>query len=479
MTACRERRAKSKSTPSLKRSASPKKTKNSFSESSPPRKTFKPNSSSKSQPKRTLFHYFSPSKSVKSTPKNTTHRKVSESPRSTLRSGSMGSTPSSSPTSTSTSESIVDEHETEIVNLFDSTNSSDKNRMSLAPLNSNVLANAQRSKASSDQASTKKPVKNDLNGLSACAKTITTLTSRKRHSDESFSVALESQGDEADSKRFKIFKYESDTIEQGPKPQTPTKKPESTPGVKDVPFTPTTQTTALPTNDTATESTTPSNNKQEQSNLSIGLIRVKSSKATIKELCTCVYENFDHSNVNENQSKPNSIPSIYRLFEGAILGRNERSKKDPSKVNIGIPTSENGVSRKQLSTHILQPDPPKDLELPKILGRDVLSSTCEISLQNYLNYQQKTCPCLKVTCAKNAMNPIVVVKAIVNHESSVSNGNNVVPNNRVFVTPGNCVKLRGTLFLITFLLFLTEYHAALFLSFSPLNMHFAFYLVSW
>ena len=527
----------SKVTPPLKQQQqqrsilSPKKKKSPLSKRRTKSKSLSsPSSSSpnKGSSKRTLFHYFSPSaggsttrtsksksklfssspsSSLKKLIKNKVSKNNRESPRSTIRSDSMGSTPS--PTTTTTSTSKLNGVGNGTKDQEGKGNTNNSTRVSLAPLNSNILANGLRPQQQSSQHQQSQQLQqlhrsnnSSIDGKNHLNKV--TLTPKKRVMEErpssSSSIMSNTQcGSEDENKnvsiepkRMKFFREELDQESEDKETtkhssssnrnhnSTPTRTairssltstttsssttkssstlPTTLSKKENVPCTPVSK-TSLPSTNTNHDVTimTPSQNHNSINNdLSVGLIRVKSSKATLQELCTCVYELLESNNNSSSgigsSSNDDNNPTIYKLFDGAILGRNERSKKNPNKINIGIPTSEDGVSRNQLTTTILHgTDTLSDIAPPTFSGKEEISTSCEQTLHDYLSYHQANSPYVKVVCAKSASNPIVIVKALGNNgiqnEESSTTSNNM--SNRRSVSSGDCVKLRGKILFVS------------------------------
>ena len=480
----------SKVTPLLKHSISPKKKKSStFTKHSPPSNRIKRKSSSssssppkKGSSKRTLFHYFSPSGSTTSKSKlsqspsslkKLTKKVVSslsESPRSTIRSNYINSTPSPTLSMKSNGEGNGTKDHTNattVGNLLSGNTTkgnTNSTRESLASLNTNILASRILPKQQSKQ---HRSSNSSVDGKKHLNKV--TLTPQKRviedssTSSSSLSSTMSNKSVSIEPKRIKVFNEELDqeseemdkTKHSSSQNRTSTKnaiRSSSTSSLslphipskkEDVLHTPVSKTSLLSTNisNNITIRTPSDNQTSVIDDLSVGLIRVKSSIATLQELCTCVYETLENNNNNDDN------PTVYELFDGAILGRNERSVKNPNKINIGIPINENGVSRKQLTTTILQPtiaDTSSDIAPPTFSGKEEICTSCEQRLHDYLSYHQANSPYVKVLCAKSAVNPVIIVKALGNHgrQNEESSTTSNVPN-RHSLNRGDYVKLGG------------------------------------
>ncbi len=181
--------------------------------------------------------------------------------------------------------------------------------------------------------------------------------------------------------------------------------------------------------------------KKSSNALKLGLIRVDSAEATLQELCTSLYQNMSRS---ENDSVGHStsmvLPTIYPLFKGAVLGRNERISRDPKKINIGIPINENGISRKQLIVSAIEweEEGSEQNQITKSRGNSTIEeiSICEKThpktLMTYLENQQRLCPKVEISCLREAINSVRITR-----------GRN--KGRRTVLKPTKCLMLSGTL----------------------------------
>lgn len=169
----------------------------------------------------------------------------------------------------------------------------------------------------------------------------------------------------------------------------------------------------------------------------LGLVRVDCPGIKLDELTEflCSIETKSHQE------------TIYPLFPGAILGRGEQPSTSSNgsihrKVNIGIPKSENGISRKQVKVESIRTNRIQknhNTIEPKRRLNSVKSQ------MQYIDDIQSYAPSIKISCASDAVNPILVCKVRCNpiYLSGKEKFRGVPLRNQVdLLHMGNCVELK-------------------------------------
>ena len=135
----------------------------------------------------------------------------------------------------------------------------------------------------------------------------------------------------------------------------------------------------------------------------MGLIRLKESSNTSSLLDLC----------NSLNSDP-ITQTIYPLFDGAILGRNELlcgSRKKRNKVILGIPSSERGVSKNRVQICKINPPQQPDRPVGRLTDKSGTSRLCQ-----YLEDKRCTSSTVNIRCVPDAMNRIAILEPRVNDD---------------------------------------------------------------
>ena len=175
----------------------------------------------------------------------------------------------------------------------------------------------------------------------------------------------------------------------------------------------------------------PGSNDLHDSKLELGLVRVDSPGITLQEL----------TDFFSSLQKKESDYHIYPLFPGAILGRNVSSTTSsiPGKVPIDIDKSENGVSRKQIKVEEIINS---NIKHQHSNNRRLNSYKSQM---DFVDEIQSSMPSVKISCAPDAVNPILVCKVRCNHKylKGKTKGKGLALRNQVDVLhKGNSVILQ-------------------------------------
>ena len=387
-----------------------KASKSSLSQSSSSRRKKTPSSKS-TKPTRTLFHYFSPSPQRKKASPNNHNKSLvihsspppSTPPPSTSHCNSSSvagmNTPTKRPRLATINANVL--ASVEVIESSKSSSSSkhDKNKSKndCERSNNNNLKIKLAKTASSPQTTAIHNNKNDRTLRTVAATTTSNLNDKKvdindtiRATNTSFRIENGNDEDAPMSKKMKLSKYghHDNKIELSSLNLTP-------------------NINALSKTDA----------------FKLGLIRIPSAETTLTELCQSIHDSQNHN----SQSSSSSSLSIYPLFNGAILGRNERittannssnkkSNNNKNKMNLDIPIHENGVSRKHLIVKAIHPNNPNSSNVASnVVQRNMKKNIAEISndpksLLDYLNYQRETCPVVEIEASLKIVNSVKIVK---------------------------------------------------------------------
>ena len=164
----------------------------------------------------------------------------------------------------------------------------------------------------------------------------------------------------------------------------------------------------------------------------LGLVRVPSHECSLRELCQFLYDNDPLTTQKTRRSKrqTNQIekPTIFPLFQGAILGRMEIAKsRSLNKVPIDVPFSAVGVSRTQvqvqsISTSSSSTQSSQDGQPQKQNRIRITRTSTNRTLCRYLQQQQKLFPSVTVICMKKASNAFRAIKPRVKEDSLRNRG---------------------------------------------------------
>lgn len=138
-------------------------------------------------------------------------------------------------------------------------------------------------------------------------------------------------------------------------------------------------------------------NASVASKIKLGLVRVR---VGMQEDISEIVENLE---VDANEC------TVYPVFDGALLGRDDHRRR-MNKASIGIPSCETCISRKQLQVVSI---------LPPLDPTSVFCSAPYDHLFNalsFLQHQQRSCPRIEIRSCEGIVNEASICRLHINHE---------------------------------------------------------------